>query len=431
MEENDQLNQDLKDAKQKIIELSVSASPSNGEENKEKNTAISEETFNSQKRKKMSEIFGSFYNQGNENDNSATATALQQAITILNEVTLEDSNFEEKLSSVKAQLSVTLETLGKTNSKSIEDTLKSQDIRFRQYVEELDESEDTKNQIEAAYEARLKVNDETATQLLAEISRLQTENHELQANQSITISSASVNKENGDGTAVQEAAAAQEKIQSMQSHIAQFETMKTALMKDLQDRCERIVELEISLDQARAQYNLAIRDTNNKQQQKKMALLQRNLEQLTQVQRQLVEQNVVLKKDVAMAHKILDARNDRIQTLESALRDSQNRFNQESELFETKLTYLRNKLLEVKKDDKNKPTNNDDTDMSTTIPMVASVGSNNRVVHYPDLSPQTQPYQGAGLGNTKIVKPLRGGGGSTSAKEGLWNKLNSIVNLTP
>lgn len=437
-EENEQLNKDLQDAKQKIIELSVLSSPSTSEEDKEKTTATNEETFDSQKRKKMSEIFGSFYNQTHEADTSATATALEQAITMLNDIKLEDSNFEEQLSAAKKKLSTTLETLGKANVKNIEDTLKSQDAKFRQYVEELDESEETKNQIETAYEARLKVNDETATQLLAEISRLQKENHELQSKQPITLTSVGAEKTNSDGSAIQEVAAAQEKIQSMQSHIEQFESMKTALMKDLQDRCERIVELEISLDQARAQYNLAIRDTNNKQQQKKMALLQRNLEQLTQVQRQLVEQNVVLKKDVAMAHKILDARNDRIQTLESALRDSQNRFNQESELFETKLTYLREKLLEVKKGNNgaNSNGNNNSTDdaaVQRKIPMVASVGSNNRVAHYPDLSPVIQPYQGAGPGNTKIVKPLRGGGGgsSTGAKEGLWTKLNSIVNMTP
>ncbi|KAF5118627.1 hypothetical protein DV454_000454 [Geotrichum candidum] len=437
-EENEQLNKDLQDAKQKIIELSVLSSPSTSEEDKEKTTATNEETFDSQKRKKMSEIFGSFYNQTHEADTSATATALEQAITMLNDIKLEDSNFEEQLSAAKKKLSTTLETLGKANVKNIEDTLKSQDAKFRQYVEELDESEETKNQIETAYEAKLKVNDETATQLLAEISRLQKENHELQSKQPITLTSVGAEKTNSDGSAIQEVAAAQEKIQSMQSHIEQFESMKTALMKDLQDRCERIVELEISLDQARAQYNLAIRDTNNKQQQKKMALLQRNLEQLTQVQRQLVEQNVVLKKDVAMAHKILDARNDRIQTLESALRDSQNRFNQESELFETKLTYLREKLLEVKKGNNgaNSNGNNNSTDdaaVQRKIPMVASVGSNNRVAHYPDLSPVIQPYQGAGPGNTKIVKPLRGGGGgsSTGAKEGLWTKLNSIVNMTP
>jgi ATP phosphoribosyltransferase len=51
--------------------------------------------------------------------------------------------------------------------------------------------------------------------------------------------------------------------------------------------------------------------------------LERNLEQLTVVQRQLVEQNSSLKKEVAIAERKLIARNERIQSLESLLQDSQ------------------------------------------------------------------------------------------------------------
>lgn len=54
-----------------------------------------------------------------------------------------------------------------------------------------------------------------------------------------------------------------------------------------------------------------------------MAFLERNLEQLTVVQRQLVEQNSSLKKEVAIAERKLIARNERIQSLESLLQDSQ------------------------------------------------------------------------------------------------------------
>jgi kinesin family member 5 len=54
-----------------------------------------------------------------------------------------------------------------------------------------------------------------------------------------------------------------------------------------------------------------------------MAFLERNLEQLTHVQRQLVEQNGSLKKEVAIAERKLIARNERIQSLESLLQDSQ------------------------------------------------------------------------------------------------------------
>lgn len=66
-----------------------------------------------------------------------------------------------------------------------------------------------------------------------------------------------------------------------------------------------------------------LRSSNNRAQQKKMAFLERNLEQLTHVQRQLVEQNSSLKKEVAIAERKLIARNERIQSLESLLQDSQ------------------------------------------------------------------------------------------------------------
>lgn len=83
------------------------------------------------------------------------------------------------------------------------------------------------------------------------------------------------------------------------------------------------MELEISLDETREQYNNVLRSSNNRAQQKKMAFLERNLEQLTHVQRQLVEQNNTLKKEVAIAEKKLSARNERIMSLESLLQESQ------------------------------------------------------------------------------------------------------------
>ena len=85
----------------------------------------------------------------------------------------------------------------------------------------------------------------------------------------------------------------------------------------------QVVELEISLDETREQYNNVLRTSNNRAQQKKMAFLERNLEQLTVVQRQLVEQNSSLKKEVAIAERKLIARNERIQSLEGLLGDSQ------------------------------------------------------------------------------------------------------------
>src|SRR5437763_10377676 len=74
---------------------------------------------------------------------------------------------------------------------------------------------------------------------------------------------------------------------TMAQQLSDFDVMKKALMRDLQNRCEKVVELEISLDETREQYNNVLRNSNNKAQQKKMAFLERNLEQLTNVQKQV------------------------------------------------------------------------------------------------------------------------------------------------
>ena len=115
---------------------------------------------------------------------------------------------------------------------------------------------------------------------------------------------------------------------TLQKQLADFDTMKKSLMRDLQNRCERVVELEISLDSTREQYNSVLRSANSKQQQKKLAFLERNLEQLTAVQRQLVEQNAQLKKEVAIAERKLQARGERIHGLEVLLGESQEKLMQ-------------------------------------------------------------------------------------------------------
>lgn len=120
----------------------------------------------------------------------------------------------------------------------------------------------------------------------------------------------------------------------------EHEKLQSTLMKDLQQRCEQIVELEITLDAVRDQYNLALENSNNKHQQQKIALLQRNLEQLTKVQRQLVEQNQKLKKEVATDEQILAARNQRIEELEDHLREAQQVIVRERDVFARNLTAI-------------------------------------------------------------------------------------------
>ncbi|KAL2142678.1 hypothetical protein VTI28DRAFT_833 [Corynascus sepedonium] len=180
---------------------------------------------------------------------------------------------------------------------------------------------------------------------------------------------------------------------TVQQQLAEFDVMKKSLMRDLQNRCERVVELEISLDETREQYNNVLRSSNNRAQQKKMAFLERNLEQLTQVQRQLVEQNSALKKEVAIAERKLIARNERIQSLESLLQESQEKMAQANHKFEVQLAAVKDRLEAAK--------------AGSTRGLGSPTG-----------------IGGFNIGS-RIAKPLRGGGDSTSSSHPTIANLQS------
>ncbi|KAJ3101679.1 hypothetical protein HDU97_001220 [Phlyctochytrium planicorne] len=165
---------------------------------------------------------------------------------------------------------------------------------------------------------------------------------------------------------------------TMAQQLGEFDTMKKKLMRDLQNRCEKVVELEISLDETREQYNNILRNSNSRAQQQKMAFLERNLEQLTNVQKQLVEQNSTLKKELAVAERKLVARNERIQNLEVLLHDTQKKLELQNQKFEAQLASMREKLQEAR-----------------------------------SLNPQGSSW----LYSSRIAKPLRGGGANPVAGE--------------
>ncbi|KAL2157521.1 hypothetical protein VTH06DRAFT_6072 [Thermothelomyces fergusii] len=180
---------------------------------------------------------------------------------------------------------------------------------------------------------------------------------------------------------------------TVQQQLAEFDAMKKSLMRDLQNRCERVVELEISLDETREQYNNVLRSSNNRAQQKKMAFLERNLEQLTQVQRQLVEQNSALKKEVAIAERKLIARNERIQSLESLLQESQEKMAEANHKFEVQLAAVKERLEAAK--------------AGSTRGLGSPTG-----------------FGGFSIGS-RIAKPLRGGGDSASSSHPTIASLQS------
>lgn len=188
---------------------------------------------------------------------------------------------------------------------------------------------------------------------------------------------------------------------SMAQQLAEFDTMKKSLMRDLQNRCEKVVELEISLDESKEQYNNVVRSSNTKAQQKKMAFLERNLEQLTNVQKQLVEQNSSLKKEVAIAERKLTARGERIHSLEHLLSESQDKLNEQNARYESQMAMLRERFQ-----------------LARSIAPNAGNASGGNAVGGGVSGGGGGGGGGGPLGFGRIAKPLRGGGNQAAGTSG-------------
>ncbi|KAK0197092.1 kinesin heavy chain [Armillaria mellea] len=212
---------------------------------------------------------------------------------------------------------------------------------------------DLKNKLEAQYAAKrdahlsevvdlkqqldMKANE--VRSLNASIESLKSVNEELK--RAFAVTSAGIE---GGKNLAESAQDLERTRKAINVQLAEFDGVKKSLMRDLQNRCEKVVELEIQLDEIKEQYSNVIRNSNSKAQQKKMAFLERNLEQLTLVQKQLVDQNSSLKKEAGIAERKLLARNERIQNLEALLQDADRRLSVQNQKFEAQLQAVKERL---------------------------------------------------------------------------------------
>ncbi|KAL7411531.1 kinesin heavy chain [Mrakia frigida] len=259
---------------------------------------------------------------------------------------------------------------------------------------------DLKSKLEAQYAAKRDVQ-------LSEISdlRQQLEHRSQEAkNQTMTIESLKgVNEELKRAFAVssagiegsknlQESAKDLERTRkAIAVQLADFEGSKRNLMRDLQNRCEKVVELEIQLDDLREHYNTVIKAANSKNQQKKMAFLERNLDQLGLVQKQLVDQNTAMKKEAGIAERKLLARNERILNLEQLLQDADRRLVQQNVKFEGQLVAMKERIEAAK----------------------------------------SQREAAPSFNNGRIAKPIRGGGGGGAPIQRSGSSGTSATPLIP
>jgi kinesin family protein 5 len=401
-EANSELTAELDDVKQQLLDAKMSA--------KETNAVLDEKE--KKKAERMAQMMAGFdISNDVTSENEAEIRQCVDEMNILYEAAASGENVApERLEDIKhrlmsAQNIVRQADLSLTRKIDVDDeqTRRREALEARlaavqeEYQEALEgklsdhDVAEVKSRLEKAYGATHEAQTASVADLKQDLARSIDENKQLRLTMEDLQSRAKAPQANGYPTA---------DGKSVQQQIADFDVMKKSLMRDLQNRCERVVELEISLDETREQYNNVLRTSNNRQQQKKMAFLERNLEQLTQVQRQLVEQNTVLKKEVAIAERKLIARNDRILSLEQLLGDSQEKLTQanhryisqtpsdtksQSSLpgrFEVQLSALKERLEAVK------------------------LGSTRGI------SSNTDGPGGFNFGGSRIAKPLRGGGGA-------------------
>eukprot|EP01089_Gocevia_fonbrunei_P019256 TRINITY_DN675_c0_g1_i6.p1 TRINITY_DN675_c0_g1~~TRINITY_DN675_c0_g1_i6.p1 ORF type:complete len:932 (-),score=266.37 TRINITY_DN675_c0_g1_i6:10-2805(-) len=107
--------------------------------------------------------------------------------------------------------------------------------------------------------------------------------------------------------------------QKTATRLLEFDTLKASLLRDLQNRCEKVIDLEMLLDEAREQYEQLLKNSSNKSLQKRNTFLEKNLESLTKAHQTLVNQNNALRLEKKVSEKKLAARNERMRGLEVLL----------------------------------------------------------------------------------------------------------------
>ncbi|GHJ84108.1 hypothetical protein NliqN6_0510 [Naganishia liquefaciens] len=161
---------------------------------------------------------------------------------------------------------------------------------------------------------------------------------------------------------------------------AEFEVMKRNLVRDITDRCEKVVELQIALDECKEKYRALAKATNAKAHEKEMKILAYNMSQMYEVQRSLENQNTTLKRDLNTSERKLAERKERIINLERLYEQSE----AQRKLRESELARAHRDL--------------------------------HTATMYSDMAKEN--HMASGLGFGRIAKPLRGGGGNVIPNAG-------------
>ncbi|KAI0957327.1 hypothetical protein AcW1_005753 [Taiwanofungus camphoratus] len=368
-EQNQDAKAELEELKKNIVELKAAqkdASAEDKEKRKQEKMALMMAKFDAQgtfseKDEQLRQILAKL--DAIDSDAAVSALSHDDIVTLRRQLAdgqtliretvdrLRQSQEENEMTSRRRdELEARISALETEYEELLEKTIHDEEVSNVDVVESMAE---LKNKLETQYAARrdahmsevqdlkqqLEIRANEVRTLNATIDSLKSVNEELK--RAFAVTSAGIE---GGKNLAESAQDLERTRKAISVQLAEFDGVKKSLMRDLQNRCEKVVELEIQLDEIREQYNNVIRNSNSKAQQKKMAFLERNLEQLTVVQKQLVDQNSALKKEAGIAERKLLARNERIQNLEALLQDADRRLAVQNQKFEAQLQAVKERL---------------------------------------------------------------------------------------
>eukprot|EP01063_Lacrimia_lanifica_P031249 TRINITY_DN5109_c0_g2_i1.p1 TRINITY_DN5109_c0_g2~~TRINITY_DN5109_c0_g2_i1.p1 ORF type:complete len:857 (+),score=409.25 TRINITY_DN5109_c0_g2_i1:97-2667(+) len=147
----------------------------------------------------------------------------------------------------------------------------------------------------------------------------------------------------------------------MDRHVSESKELRMSLLKDLQSRCEKVIDLEMSLDESREQFKQLMVASSNKLLRKRVQLLEQQHDQQTGNIAEILNENSTLRLEFKLAEKKLAIRNERIENLKTGLKEEKRhmkelrdsvaleraKFKQEAARFKEELHFWKDKCIKA------------------------------------------------------------------------------------
>jgi kinesin family protein 5 len=127
--------------------------------------------------------------------------------------------------------------------------------------------------------------------------------------------------------------------------LEELDKMRGTLLRDLHNRCEKVIELQMELDEARDQYNELLVSTGSKSLLKKVQALEKSLGDTTKSEQEATSALNQLRAQKSIADKKMHARDERIEALENLLKTTQERAAQQAVAFEEEKRVLLSQVM--------------------------------------------------------------------------------------